>query len=295
MKRGLVLIFGTAVISGFSIFLNKFGVTGIDSSVFAFMKNIIVALFLLSIIGFTTQFRTLKELTKQQWSKLVLIGLIGGSIPFLLFFKGLQLTNGISAALIHKTMFIYVAVLAVFFLKEKLNPKIFYAAILLLAGNFLLLKMKFPVFNLGDLMILAATLFWASENILSKHTLKHLSGNIVAFGRMFFGSLFILIFLAATGKSIALTSTQLSWTAITAIFLLGYVITWYNGLKHVKVTVATSILLLGSPITTLLSFFFLDSPITVIQIFGILSISLGVYIVIRYLEFTTPQQQTHNV
>lgn len=285
-KSALFLIFSTTVISGFAIFLNKFGVKGIDSSVFTFLKNIIVAVFLFSIILFAGQYKTLVKLTKKQLLKLILIGFVGGSIPFLLFFRGLQLTNGASASFIHKTMFIYVAVLATIFLKEKLNKSIFYAAVFLLLGNFLLLKLKFLVFNIGDLLILTATLFWAVENTLSKRVLKELSGNIVAFGRMFFGSLFILIFLIATQKIelIALNSPQFIWVIISSVILLGYVTTWYNGLKHVKVTIATSILLLGSPITTLLSYFFLDSPITALQILGILFITTGVWVAVSYIE-----------
>jgi drug/metabolite transporter (DMT)-like permease len=37
------------------------------------------------------------------------------------------------------------------------------------------------------------------------------------------------------------------------VLLFGYVTTWYSGLKLIPVTVATSILLLGAPITSLLS------------------------------------------
>ena len=51
-KKGLLLVFLTAVISGFSIFINSYGVKGFDSSVFTFSKNIVVALFLFSIIIF---------------------------------------------------------------------------------------------------------------------------------------------------------------------------------------------------------------------------------------------------
>ncbi len=51
-----------------------------------------------------------------------------------------------------------------------------------------------------------------------------------------------------------LNINQVSWMIITSILLFGYVITWYSGLKHIPVSLATIILLLGSPITTLLSF-----------------------------------------
>jgi len=143
-KKGLLLVLFTAVISGFSIFINSFAVKGLDSSVFTFSKNVIVALFLLSILFFFGQLKELKGLNAKQWSNLALMGLIGGSIPFLLFFKGLQITTGQTSAFIHKTIFIYVAIFAVIFLKERLTYKHLIAASLLMAGNFLLI---FPDFN----------------------------------------------------------------------------------------------------------------------------------------------------
>ncbi|MAG78248.1 hypothetical protein CL616_02680 [archaeon] len=286
-KRGIVLVLLTAIISGFSIFLNKFGVSGINPYIFTFAKNILVATFILSIVLLTTQFKQIKKLTKKQWLNLSLIGLLGGSIPFLLFFKGLQLTSGASGAFIHKTMFIFVAILALTFLKEKLNKTIFIAAILLLFGNFLLLKLNTFSFTTGEILILTATLFWAAEFTLSKHLLKKVSANIVAFGRMFFGSLFILVFLASTSQIQliqSITLNQFSWILTTSVFLLFYVLTWYNGLKHVKVTTATSILLLGSPITTLLSIVFLGSTVTILQLVGLISISTGIFLIVYFSE-----------
>ena len=86
------------------------------------------------------------------------------------------------------------------------------------------------------------------------------------------------------------------WILITSVLLLLYVVTFYNGLKYVKVSVATSILLLGSPITTLLSL--TTNPITALEIFGIILIITGIGVMIFFVELketTTSQQHIHNV
>jgi drug/metabolite transporter (DMT)-like permease len=73
---------------------------------------------------------------------------------------------------------------------------------------------------------------------------------------MFFGSIFILIYLIFTSQSsqiFALNSKQIIWVLITGVILLFYVLTWYSGLKYISVSKATAILLLGSPITTALN------------------------------------------
>ena len=116
-NKGLILILGTAFISGLSVFVNKFGIVLISPYIFTGLKGIVVALLAISWLLMMKDWKTLKKLTKKQWLILSGIGLIGGSIPFLLFFKGLSLTTGIQAAFIHKTMFIYIAILAFVFLK----------------------------------------------------------------------------------------------------------------------------------------------------------------------------------
>ena len=297
-KKGLLFVLGTAIISGVSIFINKFGVKGIDAYVFTGAKNVIVALFLFSIILLVKDFKKLRAMSKKDIGKLFLIGLFGGSIPFLLFFKGLQLTSAAQGAFIHKTMFLWVGILALIFLKEKLNKGIIIGAILLLAGNFLLLKLNNFVFATGDLLILAATLFWGIETIISKQALKTLDSKIVAFGRMFFGSLIIITFLTITNKLSlinTLTSTHLVWILLTSIFLLGYVFTWYSGLKHIKASVATSILLLGSVITTLLNLTFADIVLVPSQIIGIILLVLGISCIVWFTTILKKIQSTFSI
>ncbi|MFH1506774.1 MAG: DMT family transporter [archaeon] len=286
-KKALMLVLFTAIISGVSIFVNKFGVVGIDSGVFTFTKNIIVGLLLLGIILGLKEYKHLKALKRKDWSILLLIGLLGGAIPFVLFFQGLQMTSGAGGSFVHKLMFIFVAILAVVFLKEKISKKVWIPAAALIAGSFLLLQLTSFEYNWGIALVLIATLFWSVENIISKRVLERIEPKVLAFGRLFFGSLFIMAYLFSTGKfSLVydLSWSQLSWILVTVPFLLLYVLTWYSGLKHVKVTTATSILLLGAPITAILSFVFLNSPFTIMQAVGSLLIIGGVISMVLLLE-----------
>jgi len=264
-NKGMILVLGTALISGVSIFINGYSVKMINPSAFAFVKNALVAMALLAVIIGISRLKELSKLTVRQWGGLGLIGLIGGSIPFLLFFNGLAITGSAAGSFIHKSMFLYVAIAAVIFLKEKLNPKLLLAAVILLFSNLLILQSDMANPGIGHLLVLGATLLWAVENILSKKLLGKISGNTVAFGRMFFGSIFLLAYLVFTnqlGPVAAMTSQQWLWTAIPSVLLLGFVLTWYNGLKHISVSLATVILLLGSPITTLLNFAVLQKPVS---------------------------------
>lgn len=280
-KKGLLLVLLTALVSGFSIFANSFAVKGFNPLAFTFLKNAAVAVLLFSLIMLLRQFPSLKTLPKKQWAKLALIGLVGGAIPFLLFFQALSLSTAVTAGFIHKTLFIWATLFAFLFLKEKISRSFIAAAFLLLAGNALLFGIT--SFGLPEVLILAATVLWAAESTLSKHALKSLPGNTVAFARMFFGSLFILAFLILTGQAapaLSLSPEQAQWVALSSIFLLAYVFTYYNGLRLLPVHKATSMLLIAQPITALLSLAFLGKPITPEQAFGFLLIVAGLFLAV---------------
>ncbi len=252
----MLLVFSTAIISGFSVFINKFGVAINNPDIFTFAKNAAVAFLFGAAIMFFKNRQGLYQLNKKQWIQMFLLGLIGGSIPFLLFFKGLALTGAAQGAFIHKTMFIFVAILASALLKEKISKNFLIGGLFLLLGNLLALKSLHFSFGPGDGLILLAVLFWSAENILAKYLLRDLSGNIVAWSRMFFGAILIFIYLIFTGQApqlLFLNLPQLGWVVLTSILLFGFVITWYNGLKYIPVSVATTVLLLGLPITTALA------------------------------------------
>ncbi|MDD2753830.1 MAG: DMT family transporter [Candidatus Portnoybacteria bacterium] len=283
-NKGLLLVFSTAIISGVSVFINKFGVGMNNPDIFTFAKNTAVAVLFTAVIFFLKDRKALFQLNKNQWLQLLALGLIGGSIPFLLFFKGLALTSAAQGAFIHKTMFIFVVILAAFILKEKINKNFIIGGLLLLLGNLILLKGLHFSFGLGDALVLVAVLFWAMENVLAKYVLREMPGNIAAWGRMFFGSIFILAYLSFTGQAsqvLNLNSAQIGWIAITSALLFGYTITWYNGLKTVSVSIATTILLFGLPITTALSAIY-AGKITPQDAWSMILLLLGVFIIVSF-------------
>lgn len=262
--NGLHWALATALISGFSIFLNSFAVKFSQGpEVFATSKNVLVAIFLISILIGTKNFTKLKNLKRGDWLYLILIGLVGGSIPFLLFFKGLALTGADTASFIHKTLFIGVAIGAIIFLKEKITFWSAAGLILLVGGNLILFKTPSSFWGDGQRLIWLAVGFWTLENLILKKfflTRTQIPSIVTGWGRMFFGAIFMLIYLGFTGKLNGLgqfSATQLWWILATSVLLLGYVATWYEAVKRAPVHIVTSILVLGSPITTLLTAIFI--------------------------------------
>lgn len=256
-RKGAYLALAVAVISGFSVYINKFAVDSMnDSFLFTTTKNIAVALLLFSFLILPRALPELRSLSRKQWLTLGVIGCVGGSVPFLLFFYGLSLGTAVGAAFIHKTLFIWVAIMAIFFLGERLSKFHVAALAVLVGGNILLLGWPSSwLVGGGELMIFMATLLWAIEAIVAKRFMRQVSSNVAAFGRMFFGAIVMLVYLALAGKMGAMFSLggeQIGWIALTSLFLFGYVSCYYGGLKHAPASIVASILVLGSVITSLL-------------------------------------------
>jgi len=287
MNKGIRLAFFTASISGFSIFASKFFIASIDAVLFTTLKNVFVAV-ILSILVYCVHKQKLYELTKKQWKQLILIGLIGGSIPFALFFMGLSQITAMEGALIHKTLFIWVAIMSVIFLQEKLNRYQIFGYLAVTLGALLLGGVSYKTIGMGHAMVALATLFWSIEYIIAKKALKSIPPVIVAWARMFFGVFILLgitLFQGSITQIITLGSTQILAIISGSVFLLGYVLTWYSALSKAP-TSSVSLVLATSPIITgFLSAIFISHNFPQAQILGWVMIIGGVAVTLLFGRF----------
>jgi len=290
---GTIFALLTALISGFSIVANKIFVVGIDATVFTSVRARFIGLAFLAIIYFTSGRRTDKFVSsfrKADWRYMIAIAVIGGSFAFLMFFSGLQLTTSGRAAFIHKTLPIYVAVFAYWFLKEKITEKQTYALIIMLLGTVLIFGARIDPATLwmnpalGDFLILGATILWAAENVIARKAMVEGDTNwIVSFSRMFIGALILFGVAGVTGKAamlLALTPLQIMNIAISTSILFGYVFCWYYSIRYINVSKAAAILLLAPVVSLALGAAVLGEPVPVVQLVGSALVLLGSYVVI---------------
>ena len=187
---------------------------------------------------------------------LAVIGALGGGVAFLLFFSGLAMASAPTAAFIHKTMFIWVALMAGPFLAERLGPAPVAALGVLLAGQILILPPLGITWGIGETMIALATVIWAVEVVLAKRVLGRVRSPIVGVARLGIGLVVLVGFLLVTGRIGGigeLGATGWTWIALTGVLLAGYVATWMAALRRAPATEVTSILVLGALITAVLT------------------------------------------
>ena len=246
----------TALISGIAIFVNSYAVKQVpDAALFTTLKNGAAALILLTLALAVLRPSQVRAVPRRSWVGVAAVGIVGGSIPFLLFFGGLAMASAPSAAFIHKTLFLWVAILAVPFLGERLGRIQIAALATLLASQVLIAPPQGVTLGVGELMIAGATLFWAVEVVVARRLLANVPVAVLGVGRMGIGLIVLVGYLGFTGRLgmvAALTTDQWAWALGTGAILAGYVATWLAALRRAPATVVTSVLVLGAPITATL-------------------------------------------
>jgi drug/metabolite transporter (DMT)-like permease len=260
---GVALALATAIVSGVAVYVNGHAVKEFaDATVYTTAKNAVAGALLLVLALTVTSgggggARRARPTGLRQWSALLAVAVVGGSVPFVLFFEGLARAEATQAAFIHKTLVVWVALLAVPLLRERFGPPHALAVGLLLAGQAWLAGAAGTLaFGAGEAMILAATLLWAVEVVFVKNLLATLAPRTLAAGRMAAGTVVLVGWLAATGKLdvlAGLNATQWQWALLTGLLLTAYVGTWYAALARAQAIDVTAVLVFGAVVTALIA------------------------------------------
>ena len=262
---GIALAFTTALVSGVAVYVNGHAVKHFgDATVYTTAKNAVAGVLLLAlalvVVGSPERDAAAPRTrpgTPRQWLALVAVAVVGGSVPFVLFFEGLARAEATQAAFIHKTLVVWVALLAVPLLRERLaRPHVAAIALLILGQAWIAGDAGTIAFGTGEAMILAATLLWAVEVIVVKRLVVSLAPRTLAAARMGLGTVVLVAWVAVTGKLDALTGLdgeQWQWVVLTGLLLAGYVATWYGALARAQAVDVTAVLVFGAVVTAALS------------------------------------------
>jgi drug/metabolite transporter (DMT)-like permease len=278
-----VLVAGvTALISGLSVFVNSYGVHAVTSpAVYTTAKNLVATLVLggCALVGWrardrwpgtaAARFATVEkgpgvpgtergwqEWGPLRWIGLAYVGVVGGGIAFVLFFDGLADTSATPAAFWRDTLVIWVAVLAVPFLRERVTWWNVAAITLLVVGEVAVTGgVGHLAASRGELLVLSASMLWAVEVVVAKILLRGIAPAAITLVRMGVGAVALLASLAASGSLhvlVSLDGTQIRWALLTGLLLAAYVATWMTALARARALDVTSILVGSALVTALL-------------------------------------------
>lgn len=253
-RRGYVFAVLAMAASGVAIYVNSLGVRMFaDSTLYTALKNSVTGLALLAPFAWSPHARaSLRRLTVREMLLLALVAVIGGSLSYALYFRGLQMTTPVTASVIDHTQFLIVAALAAVFLGERFSAAIWAALLVLLAGLTIGIAAGAVRWDAGVILVSAATLLWAVDFVIMKLLLRSVPPLIVMTFKMSAGSIILLLFVAASGglgQVGTLTPLQWAFIAVTGVLLLVFTLSSVLGLRDASATAVTAIPA-GSPIIT---------------------------------------------
>jgi drug/metabolite transporter (DMT)-like permease len=151
---------------------------------------------------------------------------------------------------------LWVAVLAVLVLRERLRWWNLAAIVLVISGEVVVSGgIGQLAANRGEVDVLASSVFWALEVVIARRLLRTRAPATLAVVRMGLGALTLIAYLAASGslgQLGAMNADQWHWALWTGLLLSTYVATWMSALARARAIDVTSVLASSALITWLL-------------------------------------------
>ncbi|OGU55643.1 MAG: hypothetical protein A2V66_10210 [Ignavibacteria bacterium RBG_13_36_8] len=274
----LSLAFGILCIGFSAIFVKFAGVSGFVS---AFYR-----VFFAGIVIIPWWFLSKKSLPGNKDLFLILLGGFFFAIDLVLWNSSLLYTSAATSTLLANSAPIWIGLGALFILKEKLDSRFWLGLLIAILGGSILLGLeawRSLNFNIGDLLALAASFFYASYLMVTQRarmridtltfmTFAVLSGIIVIF----------LMNLAVCSQFIGYSDK--TWISLIALALITHLGGWLSinyALGHLKATKASVTLLAQAVVTAIVAIPLLDEQLSVNQVVGGILVLMGIYLVNR--------------
>lgn len=272
---GIALAVAAAVVSGASVWLNGQVVTRVelfgDPGTYTTAKNLVAGVVVVLAAAAATAARSRQGLAvprrASQWWGLLAVAVVGGSVPFLLFFEGLAASGApADAQLVHKAgLLLFVAILAPAVLRERLGALQLAGVGVVLVGYWLLSgDLGGLDVGRGLLLVLAASLCWAAETVLDRWLLADLTPATVAVARLAAGSVVLVgigLLNGDTARLADLGAAGWGWAALTGVVLALYAGCWLYALANAAALDVTAVLTLAVPITAVIALVVDGTPV----------------------------------
>ena len=190
--------------------------------------------YLISGLAITPVVKPVKNpMNRKDYSPLLIISISGAVVAPTMFFFGLKLTTAADSSLLSNGEIIFSIILALTLFGEKLNRIGYIAMVLILTGVIIvstnlqfdssLLKM-----NVGNLLIIGATLFWGLDNNISRILSHRMDITRIIQLKSFIGGFILLVLGLLLGIPVNINLTEIPyilflgivWVCSISIFLI---------------------------------------------------------------------------
>jgi drug/metabolite transporter (DMT)-like permease len=282
----VVMMIITVVVWAFAFPFIRIGLDELSFVNLTIMRFVVVCVTLLAIL--LLQPKRFSKLHKKDIIPIFILGFFGVMVYHFGLNYGEQYVSPGAASLIIATIPVFIVVLAVMFLNEKITLKKFLGIVLSLSGVLIIsiwgtqdASIEIEYMS-GALAVLVAAAMGALYTVAGKKLLSRYSALSLTVYAMLLGSLGLLPFLSKSLLDEVSAMSARGWIAV--IFLgicstvIGYSL-WYVALK-IKTASEVSVYLYAIPVlSTIISYVLFDDKITLLFIFGGLLVIVGLVIV----------------
>ena len=204
------------------------------------------------------------------------IAIAGTVFADLIYFFAISEIPVINAVIIAHMQPLLVILFGFFLLNESLT-KYDYGGIfsmissaILITGKSIQNILSLKIGSFGDLMVLLATIAWATTAIAARRHLRSLNAGVITFYRFFIASIILILIARAVRID---NAYQILVGVVVAIGTIFY----YEGLKRIKAAKVAALELSSPFFASIFAFIALHETMTALQILGILLLFLGIY------------------
>jgi len=261
----------------------KWGLLELDPYNLAFWRFLLASPLLFAYV-FHHKKAELFKFSKRDIIPLIVLGLTGVSILYVIQFLALKMTTAINGSILINSSVLFIAIFSIAVLKENVSNKRITGIILGIFGISLVLsngKLNFFTSStlIGDLLMVFDGLLWAGYTIVGKNLISRYDTDAVTAWAFAIGVVTLIPFVMWTG--IQVPSSLVTWASILYLALLcsffGYLI-WYWTLKVEDASRIAVYIYLIPFFTAIMAFFLLQEEITLIKVVGGAVTVIGIYL-----------------
>ena len=226
-------------------------------------------------------------ISKKEYLILFLTAIFGSVIAPALYLSGLSRITAVNAALLTNVEILFIIIIGIFFLKEKVHKKDITGFALLLIGAVVLSTndlrdLSFNQSLFGSLLVISASFFWSLDTSLSKFLSHKRDIIFITALKSGIGGSILLVLSLILGLNFTLPLFRLPLLLFIGIVAVSFsLVLIYYSLRTIGSTRTGSIFALSSLFGAITAYFALGEPLTVLRIlFGILML-LGVLILYK--------------
>jgi drug/metabolite transporter (DMT)-like permease len=232
--------------------------------------------------------RPTASLSRSDWGRLALLGLVGHLLYQLLFLGGVKRTSVANGSLIMGTTPVVVALITAWTGHERVSPMRWLGAAISFLGLYIVVSQKVEMSaggRVGDLLVFLSVVCWATYSVASVPLLKRYSAMLVTGYSIAIGAtLYVLVSMPTLLRVEWVAISRFSWLLMvaSAVFALSFAyLIWYTSVQRAGSTRTAAWSNLTPVMATAIAAVWLGEPITTNQIIGSLAIFTGLFITRR--------------